>query len=103
MAQRIKKGDTVLVLSGRDKGKRGAIERVLLDKERVVVAGVNLITRHRKQRPGVAQAGRIQAEGPIHVSKVMLVNTETNKPGRVHWKYLEDGTKIREMKSGKRS
>jgi large subunit ribosomal protein L24 len=103
MAQRIRKGDSVLVLAGRDKGKRGTVERVLPREQRVVVTGVNMITRHRKQRPGVAQAGRIQTEGSVHISKVMLIDTDTAKPGRVQWKRLEDGTKVRVVKSGKRS
>ncbi|MSQ08368.1 MAG: 50S ribosomal protein L24 [Dehalococcoidia bacterium] len=103
MAERIKKGDSVIVLSGRDKGKKGTVDRVLSKHDRVIVTGVNMITRHLKQRPGVAQAGRIQAEGAIHASKVMLVDTDTTKPGRVGWKVLEDGTKVRMVKSGKRS
>ena len=103
MAQRVKKGDSVLVISGRDKGKRGTVQRVLPREERVVVEGVNIVTRHRKKRPGVAQAGRIQGEAPLHLSKVMLVNTDSSKPGRVGWKYLEDGTKVRVIKSGKKS
>ena len=103
MAERLKKGDTVIVLSGRDKGKKGTVERVLPKHERVIVTGVNMITRHLKQRPGVAQAGRIQAEGEIHASKVMLVDADTTRPGRVGWKVLEDGTKVRMVKSGKRS
>lgn len=103
MAQKIKKGDSVVVLSGKDKGKRGQVERVLPEEGRVLVTGVNMITRHRKQRPGVAQAGRIQAEGPVHISKVMLIDADTGKPGRVGWKFLEDGAKVRVVKSGKRS
>jgi large subunit ribosomal protein L24 len=103
MAQRIKKGDSVMIVSGRDKGKRGSVERVLPKSGQVVVAGINVITRHQKQRPGVAQAGRIQQESPVDLSKVMLINQDNSKPGRVGWKYLEDGTKVRVIKSGKRS
>jgi large subunit ribosomal protein L24 len=103
MAQRIKKGDSVLVLSGKDRGKRGTVERVFPREGKVLVGGVNVITRHVKQRQGVAQAGRIQQESPVDLSRVMLVNQETGKPGRVGWQVLQDGTKVRTVKSGKRS
>ncbi len=103
MAQRIKKDDTVLVISGRDKGKRGKVVRVDPDAGRLVVEGVNMITRHKRQRPGVAQAGRLQQEGLIYMAKVMLVDPETAKPGRVGWKFLDDGTKVRTVKNGKRA
>ncbi len=103
MAQRIKKGDKVLVISGRDKGKSGSVERVIPGNDKVIVSGVNMITRHLKQRPGVSQAGRIQQESEISLSKVMLVNPDNDKPGRTGWKFLEDGTKVRVVKSGKRS
>lgn len=103
MAQRIKKGDNVLMLSGKDRGKRGTVEHVIPKDGKVLVTGINMITRHIKQRPGVAQAGRIQQESPVDVSRVMLVDAETGKPGRVGWHVLQDGTKVRTVKSGKRS
>ena len=103
MAQRIKRGDSVLVISGKDRGKRGTVARVLPRENRVVVEGVNIVTQSVRQRPGVRQAGLVKSEGPIHVSKVMLVDPDTGKPGRASWKFLEDGTKVRIVKSGKRS
>lgn len=103
MAQRIRKGDTVLILSGKDKGKRGEVIRVIPREDRVVVEGVNIVTRHVRQRPGISQAGLVRGEAPIRSSKVMLVDPESQKPGRVQAKFLDDGTKVRVIKSGKRS
>ncbi|MEX0762352.1 MAG: 50S ribosomal protein L24 [Dehalococcoidia bacterium] len=103
MAQRIKTGDNVLVISGKDKGKRGTVVRVMPKEGRVVVEGVHVITRHIRQRPGTSQAGLVQQEAPISLSKVMLLDPETQQPGRAAWRFLEDGTKERVVKSGKRS
>ena len=104
MAQaRIKRDDQVLVISGKDKGKRGAVIRVLLSDNRVVVEGVNIVTRHVKAQPGIAQTGMVQGEAPISLSNVMLIDPETGKAGRTGQKVLEDGTKVRVVKSGKRS
>ena len=100
---RIKRDDQVLVISGKDKGKRGAVIRVLLSDNRVVVEGVNIVTRHIKAQPGIAQTGMVQGEAPISLSNVMLIDPETGKAGRTGQKVLEDGTKVRMVKSGKRS
>ena len=70
---------------------------------RVVVEGVNMVTHHVKPRPGVAQTGIIQGEAPLSLSNVMLVDQETSKAGRTGQRVLEDGTKVRVVKSGKRS
>ncbi|MDD5987823.1 MAG: 50S ribosomal protein L24 [Eubacteriales bacterium] len=78
---RIKKGDTVVVLTGKDKGKKGKVTRVIPDKDRVVVEGVNMQTKHQKQTR-TAPAEIKHQEGPIHVSNVMLVDNENN-PTRV--------------------
>tara|TARA_A100001037_G_scaffold204370_1_gene182819 strand:- start:212 stop:526 length:315 start_codon:yes stop_codon:yes gene_type:complete len=100
---RIKRDDQVLVISGKDKGKRGAVIRVLVADNRVVVEGVNIVTRHVKAQPGIAQTGMVQGEAPISLSNVMLIDPETGKAGRTGQKVLEDGTKVRMVKSGKRS
>ncbi len=100
---RIKKDDQVLVISGKDKGKRGGVIRVLVDQNRVVVEGVNMVTRHVKAQPEVAQTGIILGEGSIAISNVMLIDLETGLAGRAGQKVLEDGTKVRMVKSGKRS
>ncbi|MEK9675349.1 MAG: 50S ribosomal protein L24 [Chloroflexota bacterium] len=104
MAQtRIKRDDEVLVISGKDKGKRGSVIRVLPDENRVVVEGVNMVTRHIRPQPGIAQTGIVLGEAPISLSNVMLVDSETGNAGRTGQKVLEDGTKVRVVKSGKRS
>ncbi len=103
MATRIRRDDTVLVITGKDKGKRGKVQRVFRDKNRVLVEGVNMVTRHVKSRSGVRQTGIIQQEAPIHLSNVAYVEPDTGQPGRVGWEYLEDGTKVRVLRSGERS
>ena len=100
---RIKLDDEVLIISGKDKGKRGTVIRMLPGVDRVVVDGVNLVTRHIAARPGVTQTGIVQNEAPLSLSNVMLIDPETGNPGRTGQKVLEDGTKVRMVKSGKRS
>jgi len=100
---RIKKDDQVLVISGKDKGKRGTVIRLLVNQNRVVVEGVNMVTRHIKAQPGVSQTGIVLGEGSIAISNVMLIDPETGLAGRAGQKVLEDGTKVRVVKSGKRS
>ncbi|MFA7308593.1 MAG: 50S ribosomal protein L24 [Patescibacteria group bacterium] len=98
---KIKKGDTVEVLTGKDRGKRGVVERVVTNTDRVVVTGVGVATRHRKPVRGVKQAGRISINLPIHVSNVALVDTKLGKPTRVGFRSLADGTRERiSRKSG---
>lgn len=92
--QRIRKGDQVAVLAGRDKGKRGEVLRVIPADSRVVVQGVNVVKRHRK--PTQMSAGGIdEIEAPIHVSNVAHIDPDSDKPTRVGFKTLEDGTKVR--------
>ena len=91
----IRRGDMVLVIAGKDKGKTGRVDRQLIADQRVVVEGVNMITRHVKPRPGLRQAGRIQREAPIHISNVMLICnkcSQTTKPRSVT---LETGARVR--------
>jgi large subunit ribosomal protein L24 len=91
---RIKKGDTVVVIAGRDKGKRGTVLRVEPKERRLFVQGVNMVTRHT--RPSPAQpGGRIQKEASIHISNVAMVDPKTNQPTRVGYRFLEDGRKVR--------
>ncbi len=95
---RIRKGDTVEVIAGNDRGARGEVLRVLPKKERVVVSKVNIITKHQSaQRAGRAnmQVGRIQFEAPIHISNVMLVCPHCNAATRVGYRILDDGRKVR--------
>lgn len=97
---RIKKGDTVIVTVGRDKGKKGEILRVLRDERRVVVKGVNVVKRHMRPTPS-NPGGAVEKELSIHVSNVAHVDPETGQPTRVAVKMV-DGKKIRyAKKSGK--
>ena len=92
--KKIRKGDTVVVLSGRDKGKEGNVLKVLPAESRVIVQGVNVVKRHT--RPSGTQAGGIvQKEAPLHVSNVSLRDPSDGKPSRVGFKTLEDGRKVR--------
>ena len=98
MANRIKKGDQVVVTAGKDKGKQGEIVRV--DGDRVVVAGLNIVKRHTKPNPQAGVAGGVvEREASIHISNVNVVNPATGKGERVGFKVLEDGRKIRVFRS----
>jgi large subunit ribosomal protein L24 len=96
---RIKKGDDVIVIAGRDKGKRGSVLRVMPDGH-LVVADVNMVKRHTKPNPNRGVSGGIvEKEMPIDGSNVMLYNPQTNKGDRVGFRTLEDGRKVRFFKS----
>jgi len=97
--QKIKRDDEVIVLTGRDKGKRGTVTR-LRDDGRLFVAGVNMIKRHTKGNPQEGQPGGIiEKEAPIQASNIAIYNNKTNKADRVGFKTLEDGKKVRVFKS----
>src|SRR5258708_9329320 len=90
---KIKKGDKVVVVTGRDKGKRGEVLRVLRDVERVVVQGVNMVKRHT--RPAAGQSGGIvQKEAAIHISHVAHIDPQSRKPTRVGYQGLGDARKV---------
>jgi large subunit ribosomal protein L24 len=94
MKLKIKKGDKVVVITGRDKGKSGEVLRVLRDENRVIVQGVHMVKRHT--RPGAGQAGGIvEKEAAIHVSNVAHIDPKSQKPTRVGYKILGDGRKVR--------
>ena len=96
--RKIRKGDQVIVLAGRDKGKRGAVIRVLPD-DRVLVEGVNMVKRHMRPNPQRnITGGIIDKEAPIHISNVALYNPNTGKGERVGFRTLEDGRKVRYFK-----
>ena len=96
---RIRKGDNVIVLTGRDKGKRGAVLR-RVDDERIIVEGINKVKKHAKPNPIKNQPGGIvDKEMPIHISNVALLNPQTQKADRVGFKIMEDGRKVRVFKS----
>ncbi len=96
---RIRKGDQVIVTTGRDKGRQGTVIRVLED-DHVVIENVNMVKKHQKPNPqqGVP-GGIVQKEAPIHVSNVMIFNPATKKGDRVGFKQLDDGRKVRVFKS----
>jgi large subunit ribosomal protein L24 len=94
---RIRRDDTVVIIAGKDKDKRGAVTSVMPRTDRVVVRGVNIVKRHMRQRSGTLQAGIIEREAPISLSNVMLVCTRCEKPTRVSHKVV-DGKKVRVCK-----
>jgi len=98
--RKIKKGDEVVVITGRDNGKRGTVLRVLPDADKVVVENVNLVKKHTKPNPqrGIP-GGIVEKEMAIHVSNVMLYNPQTKKGDRAGFRVLEDGRKVRVFKS----
>ena len=97
MVAKIKKGDRVIVTTGRDKGKRGEVRQVMPTEGRAIVAGVNLVRRHTRQTPQT-EGGIITKESTIHLSNLAIVDPKTGKPTRVGFKILDDGRKVRVAK-----
>jgi large subunit ribosomal protein L24 len=91
---KIKKGDNVVVISGRDKGKRGEVLRVLPTEARVVVQGINVARRHTRPRMG-DPGGIVEKELTIHISNVAHIDPQSSRPTRIGYKFLEDGRKVR--------
>ena len=91
----VRKGDTVMVVAGKERGKRGRVLRVIPEKNRVVVERVNLIKKHQRPTQRIRQGGIIKREGPIHLSNVMLLDPTSGKPTRVGMRALSDGKKAR--------
>ncbi len=97
--RKIKKGDEVIVLTGKDKGKRGAVKQVLKN-DKVIVEGINIAKKHQKPMPARGiPGGIIEKEMPLHVSNVAIYNPQEDKPDRVGFRFLEDGRKVRYFKS----
>jgi large subunit ribosomal protein L24 len=94
MAAKIKKGDKVVVLTGRDRGKAGEVIKVLPKEERALVRGVNLVKRHQRQT-AAQEGGIISKEAPLHLSNLALADPKDGKPTRVGFKVLDDGRKVR--------
>jgi large subunit ribosomal protein L24 len=96
LATPIRKNDNVVVTTGKDRGKRGRVVRVVPDKNRVIVEGVNIIKRHTKANPQRnIKGGLVEREAPLHASNVQLVCPECGKPTRIGRKILGDGRKVR--------
>ncbi len=91
---KIRKGDRVVVISGKDKGKKGEVLKVMPDENRVIVSGVAVVRRHQRQT-ATQEGGIISKEGPIHVSNVALEDPKDGSPTRVGYKFLKDGRKVR--------
>jgi large subunit ribosomal protein L24 len=91
----VRKGDTVVVVAGKERGKRGKVLRVITGKGRVLVEKLNMIKKHQRPTQKLRQGGIIEREGPIHLSNVMLVDPQTDKPTRVGMRSLADGKKAR--------
>jgi large subunit ribosomal protein L24 len=94
---KIKKGDNVVVLAGRDKGKHGEVVKVFPSENRVIVQGVNTVRRHQKQAPG-KEGGIISKEAPLHVSNIAIEDPKDGSPSRIGYKVLDDGRKVRYAK-----
>ena len=92
---KIRKNDTVLVIAGKDKGKKGKVRLANPKHESVVIEGINFIKRHARARGTVRQAGIIELEAPMHVSNVMLLCDKCNHPTRTGLRILQDGRKVR--------
>ncbi len=96
---KIKKGDEVLVIAGKDRGKRGKVLRVDAERQRVVVEGVNFVKRHTRPNPSKnIQGGIVEREAPIHVSNLLVISPESGRPSRVGYQILDDGRKVRVAK-----
>ncbi len=96
---KLRKNDTVVVIAGKDKGKKGKVRRAFPDKDKVLVEGANMIRRHSRTSRAARQAGIIELEAPLHVSNVMLVCNKCGKPARVGFRLLDDGSKVRICRS----
>jgi large subunit ribosomal protein L24 len=91
---KVKKGDHVVVIAGRDKGKHGEVLQVIPDENRALVQGVNVVVRHQKQSPQ-QEGGKISKEAPIHISNIALEDPANGEATRVGYKILDDGRKVR--------
>jgi large subunit ribosomal protein L24 len=91
---KIKKGDHVIVIAGRDKGKHGEVVEMLPKESRAVVRGVNVVRKHQKQTAAL-EGGIISKEAPIHISNLALEDPKDGKPTRIGFKFLDDGKKVR--------
>lgn len=94
----VKKGDTVIVIAGKDKGKKGRVLASYPKKDRVLVEGINLVKKHTRPSQSNPQGGIVTQEAPIHVSNVSLIDPKSGKPTRIGYTVLDNGTKVRVAK-----
>jgi len=102
MAAKIRKGDKVIVLTGRDKGRTGEVIEVRPDENRALVRGVNMVKRHQRQSP-TQEGGIISKEGPVHLSNLALADPKDGKPTRVGFKFVGEGHDRKKLRFAKRS
>ena len=102
MAAKIKKGDTVIVIAGRDKGRTGEVIEMRREVSRALVRGVNMVKRHQKQTQA-QEGGIISKESPIHLSNIALVDPKENKPTRVGFKFVGKGDDRKKVRVARRS
>lgn len=100
MALHVKKGDMVEIIAGDHKGSKGRVMKVIPDKQRVVVEGLNLAHKHVRPSQQNPQGGRIRIERPIHISNVLPVSPKTSKGSRVRFEIGKDGKKVRKLVDG---
>ena len=98
MGQNIKKNDTVLVVTGREKGKRGRVLSIYPSNNRILIERINMIKKHMKPSKQYTQGGIIEKESPLHISNVMLICPKCNKPTKISSTFLQDGRKVRACK-----
>jgi large subunit ribosomal protein L24 len=94
MPAKIRKGDRVIVTTGRDKGKRGDVLKVFPKEDRALVTGVNMVKRHQRQTQRL-QGGIVSKEAPVHLSNLAHVDPKSNEPTKIGWKELSDGRRVR--------
>ncbi len=99
MAAKVKRADTVEVMTGKDKGRRGEVRQVLTDKGRVIVTGANMVKKHRRARTAMEASQIVEVESPLHISNVRVVCRSCGKAVRVGFRPLEDGRKVRYCKN----
>jgi large subunit ribosomal protein L24 len=92
---KIRKNDNVLIIAGKDRGKKGKVRKALPREDKVIIEGLNTIKRHSRTKGQAKQAGIIELESPLHVSKVMIICSKCAKPARVGVRFLEDGKRVR--------
>ncbi len=95
MPAKIKRGDRVVIIAGKDKGKRGTVRQVMVKHNRVVVEGLNMVKKHQRARNPQQQSSIIEREAPLHMSNVMLVDPNNDEPTRVTFRRRENGTMVR--------
>ncbi len=95
MPAKLKRGDRVVVLTGKDRGKRGVIRRMMIKSDRVIVEGINMVKRHQRARTANQVSSIIEREAGVHISNVMLIDPNNDKPTRVTFRRRENGTLVR--------